>query len=99
MKGVTLEDGGHCAFPDAPTERGAKHIHELIRAKEQGYGAYLLFVIQMAGAKSIRPNDATDPAFGAALREAHAAGVKILAYDCRVTPETMELAEKVPVCL
>lgn len=99
VKGVTLEDGGRCAFPDAPTERGAKHIHELIRAKGQGYGAYLLFVIQMAGAKSIRPNDATDPAFGAALREAHAAGVKILAYDCRVTPETMELAEKVPVCL
>ena len=91
VKGVTLENDGVCAFPDAPTERGVKHIQGLIRAAKDGYGAYILFVIQMADVKYIHPNDATDPAFGAALREAAENGVQILAMDCAVTPDTMEL--------
>ena len=91
VKGVTLEHDGVCAFPDAPTERGVKHIQGLIRAAKEGYGAYILFVIQMSDVKYIHPNDATDPAFGAALREAAENGVQILAMDCAVTPDTMEL--------
>ena len=91
VKGVTLEHDGVCAFPDAPTERGVKHIQGLIRAAKEGYGAYILFVIQMADVKYLHPNDATDPAFGAALREAAENGVRILAMDCAVTPETMAL--------
>ena len=91
VKGVTLENDGVCAFPDAPTERGVKHIQGLIRAAKEGYGAYILFVIQMADVKYLHPNDATDPAFGAALREAAENGVQILAMDCAVTPDTMEL--------
>ena len=99
VKGCTLETDGVCAFPDAPTERGAKHIRGLIEAKQEGFGAYLLFVIQMSPVKSIHPNDATDPAFGAALREAKAAGVEILAMDCLVTPEAMNLHNPVEVLL
>lgn len=99
VKGVTLESDGVCAFPDAPTERGAKHLRGLTRALEEGFGAYVLFVIQMADVKFLHPNDATDPAFGAALREAAAAGVQILAMDCGVTPEEMRLRKAVPVKL
>jgi len=91
VKGVTLENDGVCAFPDAPTERGTKHIRGLIHAAQEGYGAYILFVIQMADVKYIHPNDKTDPAFGAALREAAENGVQVLAMDCAVTPDTMEL--------
>ena len=91
VKGVTLETDGVCAFPDAPTERGAKHLRELTALAKEGYGAYVLFVIQMADVKYLHPNDATDPAFGAALREAAKAGVQVLAYDCAVTPDTMEI--------
>lgn len=99
VKGVTLETEGVCAFPDAPTQRGVKHIQGLIRAAQEGYGAYILFVIQMADVISIHPNDATDPAFGQALREAAENGVRILAYDCAVTPETMEIRNPVDIIL
>lgn len=99
VKGVTLEDGGVCAFPDAPTQRGVKHLHGLIRAAEEGYGAYILFVIQMAGMKYLHPNDATDPDFGEALRKAAASNVQILAMDCAVTPDSMCLRRPVPVIL
>jgi len=99
VKGVTLESEGVCAFPDAPTERGAKHLRGLTRALREGFGAYVLFVIQMADVEYLHPNDATDPAFGAALREAAAAGVQILAMDCDVTPEEMRLRKVVPVKL
>ncbi len=99
VKGVTLENDGVCAFPDAPTLRGAKHIRELIRCRQEGYGAYILFVIQMENVKYLHPNDATDPEFGKALRDAAAAGVQILAVDCRVTPEEMTIGEFVPVRL
>ena len=91
VKGVTLENDGVCAFPDAPTDRGAKHLRGLTQAAREGYGAFVLFVIQMADVKYLRPNDATDPAFAAALREAAENGVTVLAMDCGVTPDTMEL--------
>ena len=91
VKGVTLENDGVCAFPDAPTQRGAKHLRGLEEAVQAGYGAYVLFVIQMADVKYLHPNDATDPAFGNALRSAAAAGVQILAMDCAVTEDTMEI--------
>lgn len=99
VKGVTLENDGVCAFPDAPTERGVKHLRGLTRLAREGYGAYVLFVIQMADVKYLHPNDATDPAFGAALREAAKSGVQILAMDCAVTEDTMELRLPVPVKL
>ena len=91
VKGVTLENEGVCAFPDAPTQRGAKHVLGLAQAAREGYGAYILFVIQMPDVKYIHPNDATDPAFGKALRQAAENGVQILAMDCAVTPDTMSL--------
>ena len=91
VKGCTLEHDGVCAFPDAPTERGAKHIRGLTKAAGEGYGAYILFVIQMSDVKYIRPHDETDPEFGKALREAAQNGVTVLAMDCAVTEDTMEL--------
>ena len=99
VKGVTLEHDGICAFPDAPTQRGAKHLQELTCLAQQGYGAYVLFVIQMEGVKYLHPNDQTDPAFGKALRQAAAAGVQVMAVDCRVTPDSMIIGSCVPVCL
>ena len=99
VKGVTLEENGVCAFPNAPTERGAKHLRGLAEAVRQGYGAYVLFVIQMADVKYLRPNDRTDPDFGTALREAAAQGVNILAVACRVSEDTMEISGSVPVHL
>ena len=99
VKGVTLENDGVCAFPDAPTQRGAKHLQELSRLSSQGYGAYVMFVIQMQDVKYLHPNDSTDPAFGLALRQAAMSGVEILAYDCEVTPESMTLLAPVKVQL
>lgn len=99
VKGVTLETDGVCAFPDAPTERGAKHLRGLTQAAQEGYGAYVLFVIQMADVEYLHPNDATDPAFGKALREAVANGVQLLAVDCQVTVEEMKIRKFVPVKL
>ena len=99
VKGVTLEDGGAARFPDAPTERGVKHIRELQKAAEAGLGAALFFVVQMEGMKSVAPNEETHPAFGAALREAAAAGVRVCAWDCAVTPESLTLRREVPVLL
>ena len=99
VKGCTLEDDGVCAFPDAPTERGVKHLKGLTALAREGYGAYVLIVIQMSDVKYFHPNDATDPAFGAALREAAAGGVQILAMDCAVTPDFMEIRLPVPVKL
>ena len=97
VKGVTLESQGICAFPDAPTTRGARHMRELAELSRSGLGAYALFVIQMSRVKAFRPNDATDPAFAAALREASEAGVHISAIDCRVTPDSMVLQSQVPI--
>ena len=99
VKGVTLENDGICAFPDAPTERGTKHLQGLAELARQGYGAYVLFVIQMADVVSLHPNDAMDPKFSQALRQASQAGVEILAMDCTVTPQSMHLRSPVPVRL
>ena len=99
VKGVTLEEDGHARFPDAPTERGVKHLEELIRCQAEGYEAAVCFVIQMAGMKDFAPNDVTHPAFGAALRKAAGAGVQVLARGCRVTLDTLTIAEPVKVCL
>jgi len=99
VKGVTLEDQGVCAFPDAPTARGEKHLRGLIAAAEAGYGAYVLFVIQLSPVKYFHPNDATDPKFSQALREAAARGVHILAMDCAVTPDSMTVGKPVKVIL
>ena len=99
VKGVTLEHDGVCAFPDAPTERGAKHLRGLQKAARDGFGAYVLFVIQMSDVKYLHPNDATDPGFSQALRDAVAAGVTVLAVDCAVTPETMYIRQSILVKL
>ena len=99
VKGVTLEDGGAARFPDAPTERGIKHIHELQKIAEGGGQATLFFVVQMAGMHSRAPNDDTHPVFGAALREAAARGVQVKAWGCHVTPDSLEIDTEVPVLL
>ena len=99
VKGVTLETDGVCAFPDAPTDRGAKHLRGLTQAVKDGFGAYVLFVIQMLDVKYLHPNDNTDPEFGKALREAAEAGVQVLAVDCKITENTMEINDFVQVKL
>ena len=99
VKGVTLENDGICAFPDAPTQRGVKHLRGLTEAAKCGYGAYVLFVIQMQDVLYLHPNDETDPAFGQALREAAKNGVQILAMDCTVTENTLQIRKSVPVKL
>ena len=99
VKGVTLEEGGHARFPDAPTQRGVKHLEELMACRRNGYEAAICFVIQMAGMVDFSPNDQTHPAFGEALRRAAEAGVEIMARGCRVTPDSMEMAGPVPVVL
>ena len=99
VKGVTLEEDGVCRFPDAPTERGVKHIRELIKCMEDGYEAYILFVIQMSPVKYLEPNDVTHKAFGDALREAAKAGVHVMARDCKITIDSMEIMNEVEVRL
>lgn len=99
VKGVTLEHDGVALFPDAPTDRGVKHIRELIECSCAGLGAYILFVIQMKGVHLLKPNYDTHAAFGNALKDAAAAGVNILAMDCIVTPDTMIIDRSVPVDL
>lgn len=99
VKGVTLEDKGVVRFPDAPTERGVKHVYELIEAVKEGYEAYIMFVIQMKGVKYFEPNDATHKEFGNALRLARDAGVNIVAADCRVEPDILSIADYVDVKL
>ncbi len=99
VKGVTLEKNNAAYFPDAPSQRAVKHVEELIEAVKEGYGAYIIFVIQMEGIDFFTPNVETHPAFAEALLKAKAAGVKILAYDCKVSPSSMVLQEEVPVIL
>ena len=99
VKGCTLEQDGIAMFPDAPTERGVKHIEELIGCLEEGFEAYILFVIQMKGVKVFKPNDNTHKAFGDALRKAYESGVRILAYDSIVTPNSIKIDKEVPIKL
>ena len=96
VKGVTLERDNVALFPDAPTLRGAKHVRHLAEFAGKGY---ILFVVQMEGIEYFIPNDEMDPAFGAALREAKATGVEILACDCHVTPDTMTIGKPIEVKL
>uniref|UniRef100_UPI0040574A06 A/G-specific adenine glycosylase n=1 Tax=Acetatifactor sp. TaxID=1872090 RepID=UPI0040574A06 len=99
VKGVTLEENGVVRFPDAPSERAVKHVDELIRAKAEGYRVFVLFVIQMEGVKYFMPNWDTHKEFAEGLIRAREAGVEILAYDCKVTPESMLINNAVPIFL
>ena len=99
VKGVTLEENGHTRFPDAPTERGIRHLQELMRAVAEGHRASAVFVIQMEDVTDFAPNDDTHPAFGTALREAAKAGVQVVAVNCHVTPDSLEILGPVPVVL
>ena len=93
VKGVTLEEDGRVRFPDAPSDRAVKHVEELIRCMEDGYEAYLLLVIQMKGVTRFEPNWDTHREFGETLQKAQKAGVHILAYDCLVEPDRMEIQD------
>lgn len=99
VKGCTLEDNGFCRFPDAPTERGVKHLNELAACMADGFEAAVCFVIQMEGMKSFSPNDATHPAFGEALRAAAKQGVQVLAVGCHVEPDNLQITHSIPVVL
>ncbi len=99
VKGVTLEDNGVASFPDAPTERGVKHLVELVISQNEGYEAYVLFVIQMKGIHLFRPNDERHKRFGDALRYAYVNGVKVLAYDCVITPDTISIDAPIEIAL
>lgn len=99
VKGVTLEIDGAALFPDAPTERGVKHLNGLVRCIDEGYEAAVLFVIQMKGVNRFSPNETTHPAFAAALRAAAEAGVQLYAYDCKVIPEEMTIDKPVNIVL
>lgn len=99
VKGCTLEEDGLAMFPDAPTQRGVKHLHELAAAQGEGYECTVCIIIQMKGCRLFCPNERTHPEFGAALREAAAAGVRVLAMDCRVTPDSLTVDQPVSVAL
>ena len=95
VKGCTLETDGIGYFPDAPTERGVKHIRELIKAKAAGFNAAIAFVIQMDGVREVRANIATHPEFGKALDEAKAAGVRVLFFPCHAEPGSLYITEMI----
>ncbi|ADL08231.1 DNA/RNA nuclease SfsA [Thermosediminibacter oceani] len=97
VKGVTLVENGRAMFPDAPTERGTKHMLELIRAKEEGYGAGVFFIVQREDADRFSPNDSMDKKFGDAVRKAAEAGVEVFAYNCRVDRNEILLFNRLPV--
>lgn len=99
IKGVTLEKDGKSKFPDAPTERGAKHLLELIEAKKEGYGAGVLFLIQIENVFSFEPNIETDPEFTSALKLAKENNVDIMAYNCKVEKESIEIKNIVEIIL
>ncbi len=97
VKGVTLERDGVFLFPDAPTQRGVRHLRELCKCREQGFDAYVVFVLQARGAKYFTPNIETDPEFAMALKEAKEKGVEIIALFCDVTPDTLKIEDFVEV--
>ena len=99
VKGVTLEEDGIARFPDAPTERGIKHVEELIACIDEGYRAMILFVIKMKGIQHFEPNERTHPEFGAALRKAKDAGVVLHAVDCIITPDSVTADSPVSIKL
>lgn len=91
VKGCTLERDGVGYFPDAPTQRGARHLRELTAALEQGWRSAVVFVMQAASIRTVLPNRDTDPAFAEALAAAEAAGVRVLCLPCRVTPDSLSI--------
>ena len=97
VKGVTLEENGIVRFPDAPTERGVKHLRELMRAKEEGYEAFVAFIVQMDNVSHFEPNDATHLEFGQSLREAARNGVSVIALSCHITPDSIEAVKEIEV--
>lgn len=99
VKGVTLEEDGVLLFPDAPTERGLKHIEELCNAMNEGYEAYIVFVVQTEKAKYFTPNKKTHISFANALKEAEKKGVKIISLSCEAMPDSLEIKDFVPVRL
>ena len=99
IKGVTLEHDGVVRFPDAPTQRGVKHLEELMAAKAAGYEAAVCFIVQMEGMKHLEPNDLTHPAFGEALRRCAAAGVEVFALECETAPGYVKAIRPLPVNL
>lgn len=99
VKGVTLEEDGIVRFPDAPTQRGVRHLRGLAACLREGYGAYAVFIVQMRSVRWFEPNRATHPAFAQALEEAAAAGVKLIALDCRVEEDALWAADPVPIRL
>ena len=96
---MTLEYDGMCMFPDAPTQRGARHVHELIEAKRQGYHSYIIFLVQMEGVKCFTPNHGMDPEFGRALKAAHSQGVEILVYDSLVREDEIVIGDSLDFIL
>lgn len=96
VKGVTYEDEGIASFPDAPTERGTRHLHELIEAKKEGYNAGVLFLLQMNGLSLFTPYEKMDPTFAEALRDAKAASVDIFVYDCALGEDYITLNKAIP---
>ena len=99
VKGVTLEENGVLLFPDAPTERGLKHITELCSAVSEGYEAYIAFIIQTEKAKYFTPNKKTHPEFAEALKNAEKAGVKIICLSCRAEPDLLKIKGYIPVII
>ena len=97
VKSVSLVEGGVGKFPDAPTQRGVKHLKELIDLRRQGYRAAVIFVSQRSDARSIISNDEIDPLFGESLRKAHLASVELYAYNCSVTKNTVSIKDQIPV--
>lgn len=99
VKGVTLEENGVASFPDAPTQRGTKHLKELMKAIDEGYEAYIIFVIQMKEITLFTPNEKSDKIFAETLRKAKEKGVKILAVDCVVSENNVYCHKEVPISL
>lgn len=99
VKGCTLEESGVALFPDAPTERGVKHLRELAAAAREGYSCAVCFVLQMKGCHVFRPNEVTHPEFAAALRDAAQEGVRVMAMDCIVNPDSLTIDAPVEVVL
>lgn len=99
VKGVTLEENGVVLFPDAPTERGVKHINELIEAKKDGFDTYIIFVVQMENVKYFTPNSKTHPEFAEALKKAKEYGVDIICYDCKVSENTLDINNQIEIRL
>lgn len=100
VKGVTLEKNGVAMFPDAPTQRGTKHVKELVRATKEGFACSVLFVVQMKGMESFQPNKETDDSFAKELKYAMEQGVQILVYECNVTEDSLEITKKIQkICM